>query len=123
MPTYKNPETGVVHWLVGRVSFDPRPYPHAVCHFSDRFRSWDWKNFDRLGAPEDVTCCKCRETAAWLDAAQDAAEAEKGESGMGQLINLQKKSRKRSRRAGKKRNLSRKTLRKKRLRKDDKVKG
>ncbi len=74
MPTYDNPRTGVVHWIVNEGTCYQAP-----CHFigSMFFPSWDWKNFDTVGEPADVTCCKCRETAAYLDAL--AAAGEEGE--------------------------------------------
>ncbi len=85
MATYDNPRTGVVHW-VPEENVRSQPdwlWIRTACHFLDRFlpsrlaqRRRSWNNFDPLGVPADVTCCKCRETAVWLDEAQQAAEAE-----------------------------------------------
>jgi hypothetical protein len=68
MATYDNANTGVVHWVP---DLGPGWMKRTVCHFLDQFRgSWNWKLYDPVGVPSDVTCCKCRETGAWLDAAQ-----------------------------------------------------
>ncbi len=73
MPTYDNPKTDVVHW----VSEQGPGMTRTACHFLDPFRlSWDRANLDPVGEPVDVTCCKCRETAAFLDAVELAAEAQ-----------------------------------------------
>lgn len=64
MPTYDNPTTGVVHWMSPR-----RLWNGTACHFlAESIPSWNWANYDPVGVPADVTCCKCRETAAWLGA-------------------------------------------------------
>lgn len=74
MATYDNPrhKPPVVHWIGERTPTRTR----TACHFLDSCKaSWNWKNFDPVGSPADVTCCHCRETAAWLDASQEAFDA------------------------------------------------
>ncbi len=80
MPTYDNPNTAVVHWVTKRreacLGLACLYFRATACNFiRDYYHSWNQKNFDPVGAPADVTCCKCRETAAFLDAVQ-AAEGE-----------------------------------------------
>lgn len=77
MPTYDNPRTGVVHWVVVPRRASSVIYPTlrcyaarwvTACHFLHSSNpSWNQQNFDAIGVPADVTCCHCRETAAFLD--------------------------------------------------------
>lgn len=77
MATYENPRTGVVHWVPGPEGWWDTPLSTTACHSLTQLSpSWTSDNFDPIGVPADVTCCKCRETAAFLDALQEAAEAE-----------------------------------------------
>lgn len=73
MAIYRNRITRVVHWLGER-----RGWPAGTaCAALDQFMpSWNWLDVDSLGVPADVTCCKCRETSAFLDAAAEAAKGE-----------------------------------------------
>ena len=75
MTTYDNANTGVVHWVADTRE---RPWQTACFHMNESTGRWNEKLYDPVGAPADVTCCKCRETAAWLDAL-DAAESEVGD--------------------------------------------
>ncbi len=68
MATYDNPRTGVIHWVV-RDGYVVRT---ACKYFWRDFPEWDSSNVDVVGEPADVTCCKCRDTASFLDAAEAA---------------------------------------------------
>ena len=73
MATYDNPRTEVVHWISGPHA---RTNARTACHFLDSGKaSWNPLNYDPLGMPGDVTCCHCRETAAWLATSQKAFDA------------------------------------------------
>jgi hypothetical protein len=83
MATYDNPRTGVVHWTVNRtkpcLGLACVRFVATACGFlNDLLPSWNQRNFDPVGEPVDVTCCHCRERAAFLEASQKAFDAAGG---------------------------------------------
>lgn len=81
MATYDNLRTGVVHWTVNRT--EPclglaflRFIATACGHMREFTPLWSRNNYSPLGTPADVTCCHCRETASFLDAAHKAFDEE-----------------------------------------------
>lgn len=80
MATYTNSGTGVVHWLREPRTWWARTACNRIGEFGRSWkcdnRSWNWDNVDPVGTPAEVTCCKCRETRAFLEAAKAAGEEE-----------------------------------------------
>ena len=70
MATYDNPRNGVVHWVDS--SWPTRTACNLLAVDSQSPR------YDMVGEPRDVTCCKCGETASFLDASQKAFDAAGG---------------------------------------------
>lgn len=75
MPTYENQNTDVIHFV-------PHGAYRTACRHLDSVRtSWNVNNYDPVGVPADVTCCKCRETGVFLDDAERFREAAEGKAG------------------------------------------
>ncbi len=69
MPTYENPNTGVVHWI----SLDACWPAKTACGTLDQVPPAveqgcrNWVDVDTMGVPADVTCSRCRATSAFAD--------------------------------------------------------
>lgn len=64
MPTYENPNTGVIHWIsTKRIQWN-RTACGLVGKFMDHL---SLHLVDPVGVPADVTCGRCRATWAFVD--------------------------------------------------------